>query len=64
MTKEEILEKFDKDFPIIHYECEDCWYSCPKSESGCCNDYMDKNKCACGAEFEHEKMRKWLNDIL
>lgn len=21
-----------------HYYCEDCWYSCPKAEDGCCDD--------------------------
>lgn len=32
-----------------HYECEDCWYSCPKSEEGCCNDNMGDD-CTCGAD--------------
>lgn len=33
-----------------HYECGDCWYSCPKSEGGCCNDA--ESGCTCGAD-EH-----------
>jgi hypothetical protein len=32
-----------------HYECEDGWYSCPKSEEGCL-DESDGNKCNCGAD--------------
>jgi hypothetical protein len=32
-----------------HFECEDCWYSCPKSEGGCCNSEQGKD-CNCGAD--------------
>ncbi len=32
-----------------HYDCEDCWYSCPKSEDGCCNSGKG-NECDCGAD--------------
>ena len=32
-----------------HYECEDCWYSCPKSPEGCCNESAP-DACTCGAE--------------
>ena len=32
-----------------HDECEDCWYSCPKSADGCCNDAQG-DECNCGAE--------------
>jgi len=32
-----------------HYECEDCWYSCPKSEEGCCDD-RGGEECNCGAD--------------
>jgi hypothetical protein len=31
-----------------HYECDDCWYSCPKSE-GCCNDEKP-TRCTCGKD--------------
>ena len=42
-----VLEKYGH---RKHYYCEDCWYSCPKAEDGCCNDLIDKNKCNCGAD--------------
>lgn len=29
-----------------HYDCEDCWYSCPKS-GNCCNDTVGDD-CTCG----------------
>lgn len=32
-----------------HYSCEDCWYSCPKSTGGCCND-AEGDECNCGAD--------------
>ncbi len=32
-----------------HVSCDDCWYSCPKSEDGCCND-QEGDKCNCGAD--------------
>jgi len=35
-----------------HYECEDCWYSCPKSEEGCCNEYAE-DICTCGADRQN-----------
>lgn len=32
-----------------HYVCEDCWYSCPLSEDGCCDDRQPK-ECNCGLD--------------
>ncbi len=32
-----------------HYTCEDCWYSCPKSEGGSCDD-RESDQCNCGAD--------------
>lgn len=32
-----------------HYYCEDCWYSCPKAEDGCC-DKSQGTECNCGYE--------------
>lgn len=41
---------------INHYECDDCWYSCPKSEEGCCNEGLDKDRCTCGADQTNNKI--------
>ena len=38
-----------------HYECGDCWYSCPESEEGCCNDA--ETECNCSAPECHEAAR-------
>jgi|SRR5208282_4906089 len=35
---------------ISHHICEDCWYSCPLSSEGCCDERQIE--CNCGAE-EH-----------
>jgi hypothetical protein len=33
-----------------HDECEDRWYSCPKSAEGCLNDAWPADRCTCGAD--------------
>ena len=39
---------------VRHYTCEDCWYSCPKSEDGCCNyEEQAKGTCTCGLDFRN-----------
>lgn len=35
-----------------HYECDDCYYSCPKCEEGCCNEYAE-DECNCGADEQN-----------
>ena len=32
---------------VVHYYCEDSWYSCPQSPEGSCNEAKGKN-CDCG----------------
>jgi len=34
---------------VSHYVCDDCWYSCPKTDQ-CCNDQNPKDCCNCGAD--------------
>lgn len=36
-----------------HYSCDDCWYSCPKSDEGCCSHFTH-TECDCGAEESNE----------
>lgn len=38
-----------------HYYCDDCWYSCPKSEDGCC-DQDAGEVCNCGADKHNAKV--------
>ena len=35
-----------------HYDCDDNWYACPLSASGCSDPMYAKDECNCGAS-EH-----------
>lgn len=45
-----------------HYSCEDCWYSCPLSLEGCCNDANEI--CNCGFEEKLKKDALAILDLL
>ena len=45
-----------------HIECEDCWYSCPKSEGGCCNE-AEPDICNCGADKANKNIDQALAQI-
>lgn len=38
-----------------HLYVEDCWYSCPKAEDGCC-DERQGDECNCGADAANAKI--------
>lgn len=44
-----------------HYTCEDTWYSCPKSEDGCADDF--KTGCTCGADENNAEVQAIINNI-
>lgn len=50
---EEIIALIES-LKLSHYECEDRWYSCPKSEEGTFNEFYNEDECNCGAD-EHNK---------
>jgi len=52
-----LLDSFES-----HYECEDSWYSCPLSESGCANDCVGE-ECNCGAERHNKKIISAIEEI-
>ena len=45
-----------------HYECEDCWYSCPKSGE-CCDDRLGKDVCTCGLDKRNEEIDAVLREV-
>lgn len=49
------LEKALREARRSHYSCEDCWYSCPLSEDGCCNE-SEGTECNCGASEHNAKI--------
>lgn len=44
-----------------YYNDEDCWYSCPKSTEGCCDD--KQKDCNCGADKHNEKVDVLINKL-
>ena len=44
---DELIAKLEG-LKVGHDTCEDCWYSCPKSDEGCCDDRQEG--CTCGAD--------------
>jgi hypothetical protein len=50
-----------------HNICEDCWYSCPKSEGrrggGCCDDEKSKDICTCGADWTNNKIDQIIDEL-
>jgi hypothetical protein len=45
-----------------HYSCDDCWYSCPKSEDGSCDDAKG-DECDCGADAFNATIDEFLSRI-
>jgi hypothetical protein len=56
--REEIVRIIGK-----HRECDDCWYSCPKSEDGCCDDDAGTD-CNCGVDRQIEELTALLARVL
>ena len=50
--RDEIIARLKEALPTFkrgHYYCDDCWYSCPKAEDGCCDEGAGED-CNCGAD--------------
>jgi len=50
-VRERAVAKLLAELNAPHTECEDPWYSCPKSPEGCANDGEDPNICTCGTDY-------------
>jgi len=48
---------------VKHFECEDSWYSCPKSEGGNSNDCLRDDYCNCGADLHNKKIDDLIEEI-
>jgi hypothetical protein len=46
-----------------HYECEDSWYSCPRSPSGCSNE-SEGEDCNCGADRHNAEIDGFASSLL
>jgi hypothetical protein len=56
------LEAVAKQLAGNHYDCEDCWYSCPLSADGCCNENQEK-VCTCGVESRRTQILEALQQV-
>lgn len=45
-----------------HRWCEDCFYSCPKAEDGCCDDRQG-DECNCGADAHNAIVDRLIADV-
>jgi len=59
---EELLSELEKLALRKHYSCEDSWYSCPKSDDGCANDWTGED-CNCGADNHNAKVASITESI-
>lgn len=55
------LAKVARELAALAHRChydggEDCWYACPRSETGCCDDSVPQDVCNCGADAHNEKV--------
>lgn len=57
------LEGIRSAFTKSHYECEDSWYSCPKSEIGCSNDSLG-DECSCGSDSDNALLNTLIDDVI
>ena len=63
--RDEIITRLKEVLPtlkISHYYCEDCWYSCPKEEDGCCNE-AEGEDCNCGADEHNSKIDALMKEL-
>lgn len=61
MVKDELI-KIAKSLKLDHHIGPDCWYSCPKSEEGCCDEDKD-DECNCGADEHNERLFRLIDGI-
>lgn len=54
MNVNKIVSKLEELKMTEHYECDDCFYSCPMHEDYC--GEHDRDECTCGLEVYNEKV--------
>lgn len=64
MTQEALKLALDalENNKLTHLYCEDTWYSCPKHEDGCANEF-ESDECNCGAEKVNAEFDKAITAI-
>lgn len=55
------VERLIEELKRYHHVSDDCWYSCPLSDEGCCNH--DETGCTCGATTHNEQVDAALEAV-
>lgn len=61
MTYSKLIQILESLRQTNHYECEDCYYSCPMNEDYCGGE--DRNHCECGLIEDNAKIDKALEIV-
>ena len=61
-TAEKLMAFIDTKCRKQHYYCEDCYYSCPQEEDGCC-DETEGDDCNCGADKHNAAINELLEAL-
>jgi hypothetical protein len=59
-----ILRRLQNMLDSPHDECDDCWYSCPKSLEGCCDTRQPPDVCTCGKDGRDETIKEAIRVII
>lgn len=55
---------FLESLKLPHHYCDDCFYSCPKSEEGSCDDKAKElGVCNCGADAHNERIQNFIERL-
>lgn len=63
MTPDDLIRQRARELTGGHYYCDDCWYSCPLAEDGCCNEAYAKDECTCGYDKRVDHIEAALRQI-
>lgn len=64
-SRDDLIKRLVEVLPTLkikHRYCEDCWYSCPKHEDGCCNE-AEGEDCNCGADEHNSKIDALMKEM-
>jgi len=58
-----LIDELLTSFSLSHYYADDCYYTCPKHPSGCCNDQTRDGECDCGADEHNLKLKVFAEKL-
>ena len=58
----DIIKELEKLRREHYWNASDCWYSCPKSADGSCND-SEMDECTCGADRHNRQLDRIIGYV-